>query len=518
MKRGDCSCTASAEIDLPALKEKDQLADLRRHPLKVNFVCVVLVLLFAVLMTPGLEAGDATERKPNIVVILADDLGWNGVGCFGNELVATPHIDRLAAEGMKFTDAYALSQCLPTRAAFFSGQYGARTRLTSVETSSPSYAPMISPGRADGLLPETYTIFEMLRDAGYATGMSGKWHLGEAYRSEQLLKRHGIEFFHDYGLQYVGDCRSETADKSVTAITDDMLKFIEQEHGGPFVAYLAHHSVHTPFEVPDPIVEKYVATGFRRSSDPDGVFDERVAAEYLAMIDHLDQSVGRVTAKLDELGIADNTIVAFLSDNGGLSRVWNNDPLRGGKGQLYEGGVRVPLIVRWPQRVKAGTVCETPVHVVDFFPTFMELAGGTTKYDQVLDGVSLMPLLLQTGELQREAIYSHHPEYVVAFAKTPCSMIRKGDYKLIHYFGDYLDPTNCDPKVGTLSGRFVLGVRTELFNLAEDLGEKQDLSVEMPEKAAALMADLKVWWKETNAQFPRPNPNMDRTEWIWNKD
>ncbi len=485
---------------------------------QTRLLCVSLAIVIGSIAALAIKESVGAEPKPNVVFILADDLGWNGVGCYGSELVATPHIDRLAAEGMKFTDAYVLSQCLPTRAAIFSGQYGARTRLTSVETASPKYAPMISPGRIDGLPPETYTIFEMLRDAGYATGMSGKWHLGEAYGSEQLLKRHGIEFFHDYGLQYLGDCRSETADKSVTAITDDMLKFIEQKHGGPFVAYLAHHSVHTPFEVPDLVVEKYVAKGFRRSSDPDGVFAERVAAEYLAMIDHLDQSVGRVTAKLDELGIADNTIVVFLSDNGGLTRVWNNDPLRGGKGQLYEGGVRVPLIVRWPQQVKAGTVCETPVHAVDFFPTFMELAGGTTKDDQVLDGVSLMPLLLQMGELPREAIYSHHPEYVVAFAKTPCSMIRKGDYKLIHYFGDYLDPTDCDPKVGTLSGRFVLGARTELFNLAEDLGEKHDLSAKMPEKAAELMADLKVWWKETDAQFPRPNPNMDRAQWVWNND
>ena len=484
----------------------------------MNFVRVVLVFLFAAFVTPAIDAGDATERKPNIVVILADDLGWNGVGCFGNEMVATPHIDRLAAEGMKFTDAYVLSQCLPTRAAFFSGQYGARTRLTSVETSSPSYAPMISPGRADGLPPEGYTIFEMLRDAGYATGMSGKWHLGGANGTEPLMKRHGIEFFHDYGLEYVGECRSEINDKDVTAITDDMLKFIVQNRDRPFIAYLAHRSVHTPFEVPEAMVEKYVTKGFRRSSDPDGVFDERVAPEYLAMIDHLDQSVGRVTAKLDQLGIADDTIVVFLSDNGGLTRVWRNDPLRGGKGQLYEGGVRVPMIVRWPRQIDAGTLCKTPVHVVDLFPTFMEIAAGTVQADQILDGVSLLPLLRQSERLPREAIYSHHPEYVVAFAKTPCSMIRKGDYKLIHYFGDYLDPAGCDPKVRTLSGRFVLGAKTELFHLAEDLSEQHDLSKEMPEKVAELMSDLKAWWIETDAQFPRSNPQMDRSQWIWNND
>ena len=458
----------------------------------------------------------AVDPRPNIVFILADDLGWNAVSCFGNQLVATPNIDRLAAEGMKFTDAYVMSQCLPTRAALFSGQYGARTRLTSVETASPDYAPLISPGRAAGLPPQAYTIFEMLRDAGYATGMSGKWHIGESYGSEQVLARHGIEYFDDYGLQYVGACRSSEDDKKVTAVTDDMLAFMEQDHGKPFIAYLAHHSVHTPFAAPDELVEKYVAKGFIRSSSREGLFSERIAADYLAMIEHLDQSVGRVLSKLDELNITDNTLVVFLSDNGGLTRVWDNHPLRGGKGQLYEGGLRVPLIIRWPSRIAAGSTCHTPVHVVDFFPTFRAIAGASANPDQLLDGASLVPLLLQSGKLERDAIYSHHPEYVVAFAKTPCSMIRKGDYKLIHYFGDYLDPTGCEPKNRTLSGRFVLGTRNELFHLADDPGEQRDLSAEMPEKVAELMADLQAWWKDTDAQFPRPNPHMDPSQWIWN--
>jgi arylsulfatase A len=466
----------------------------------------------------GIAASLGAELRPNIVFILADDLGWNALGCYGNQLVPTPHLDRLAAEGMRFTDAYVLSQCLPTRAALFSGQDGARTRLTSVETKSPAYAPLISPGRAEGLPPGCYTLFEMLRDAGYATGMSGKWHIGPAYTAEQLLSRHGLAYFHDYGLQFVGACRSPVVDKQVTAITDDLLSFIEQSHSRPFMAYLAHHSVHTPFEVPEELIAKYVAKGFRRSRDPDGVFAERVSADYLAMIEQLDQSVGRVASKLDELGLTDRTLVVFLSDNGGLTRVWDNAPLRGGKGQLYEGGIRVPMIVRWPQRVQAGAVCRTPVHVVDFFPTFMELVGGKLPSDQVLDGVSLLPLLTQTGIPARQAIYSHHPEYVVAFAKTPCSMIRKGDYKLIHYFGDYLDPTHIAPEPGMLSGRFVVGTKNELFHLAADRSEQQDLAASNPDKVAELMADLQAWWKATNAQFPRPNPQMDRSQWIWNRD
>lgn len=468
--------------------------------------CLVLILSVTV------SASDV--EKPNIVFILADDLGWNALSCYGNEHVQTPHLDRLAADGMRFTDAYVLSQCLPTRAAFFSGQYGARTGLTSVETASPDYAPMISPGRPEGLPPEIGTLFEMLRDAGYATGMSGKWHIDKNYDGNRLYRQSGIESFQQFGIDYVGS--SDTDDKGVDGITDDMLKFISDNKDRPFIAYLAHHSVHTPLAVPDEITQKYVERGYRRSSSKDGEFAERVVAEYLAMIDHLDASVGRVVDKIEELGIAEKTLVVFLSDNGGLTRVWENTPLRGGKGQLYEGGIRVPLIIKWPGQVKAGSECSVPVHVVDFFPTFIELSGGEVPDGQILDGVSIVGLLKGAHSLPRQAIFSHHPEYVVAFAKTPSSMIRKGDYKLIHYFGDYLDPTGCTPQVRTLSGRFILGQKTELFNLRLDPGELTDLSAEMPDKVKELMSELKSWWQETGAKFPRPNPHKDRSQWIWN--
>ena len=476
------------------------------------------ILTYTLLLMLNSLHGWAAPSLPNIVIILADDLGWNGLGCYGTDLVRTPNIDRLAAEGMRFTDAYSLSQCLPTRAALFSGQYGARTGLTSVETESPDYAPMISPGRPDGLDPKTYTIFEMLRDSGYTTGMSGKWHIGGANGCSTLLKRHGVEYFHDFGLDWVGAGLPNRNDKQVSAITGDMLEFIEANKDKPFVAYLAHHSPHTRFDVPEAAIRRAMDRGFKRSSDPDGIQSERVVADYIAMIEYLDDSVGIVMDKLEQLDMTQNTLVMFLSDNGGLTRVWDNDPLRGGKGQLYEGGVRIPFIVRWPEQVQAGTICSTPVHVVDLFPTLMELADGSALPGQILDGISIMPLLLQTSGFHREAIYSHHPEYVVSFAKTPCSMIRKGDYKLIHYFGDYLDPEGCDPRPGTLSGRFILGSRTELFNLATDPGESRDISREMPEKATELMTDLRNWWNETGARMPTPNPSMDRSQWIWNQD
>ena len=472
-----------------------------------------MIIFLSVLPLPA----EPESRPPNIIIIMADDLGWNALGCYGSNLALTPHLDQLAAEGMRFTDAYALSQCLPTRSAIFSGQYGARTGLTSVETSSPGYAPMISPGRPEALDPEVYTIFEMLRDAGYKTGMSGKVHLGGPITTQAGLKNRGIEYFHDYGLQWIGTGMPNQNDKYVKAITDDMIKFIEENREGPFVAYVAHLSPHAPLDVPPSSVQRAVDRGFKRSSNRRGVFSERVTADYIGMIEYLDSSVGRIIDKLDELKIADNTLVLFLSDNGGLTRVWRNDPLRGGKGQLYEGGVKVPFIIRWPAKVKAGSSCTTPVHVVDLFPTFMELAGGRAQKEQILDGVSLMPLIKQTGTLPRDAIFSHHPEYVVAYAKTPCSMVRKGNYKLIHYFGDYLEPTGPAPNSGTLSGKFILGSRTELYNLKQDPSEAQNLINDMPEKAEELMTDLKSWWSLTGARMPKPNPTMDRSKWIWNK-
>ena len=474
----------------------------------------LLLLIYCVLRLPL----EATTIPPNIVIIMADDLGWNALGCYGSKLVSTPNLDRLAAEGMRFTDAYALSQCLPTRAAIFSGQYGARTGLTSVETSSPDYAPLISPGRPKGLPPETYTVFEMLREAGYVTGISGKWHIGGANGCDRLLEKYGIKYFHDYGFDWVGPGRPNRNDKQVSAITDDMLGFIESNKDKPLIAFLAHRSPHTRFDVPEEAIQKILKRGFKRSSDSDGLFHERVTADYIAMVEYLDASVGRVLKKLDELDLTENTLVLFLSDNGGLTRVWFNDPLRGGKGQLYEGGIRVPFIMRWPAGINAGTTCSTPVHVVDLFPTFMELVGGKKQTGQLLDGVSFLPLIQQTGDIARKAIYSHHPEYVVAFSKAPCSMVRKGNYKLIHYFGDYLDSEGCEPKAHTLSGRFILGPRTELFDLYHDPSETRDLSAALPEKTKELMSDLEDWWKETDAKMPTPNPNMDRSQWIWNKN
>jgi uncharacterized sulfatase len=233
------------------------------------------------------------------------------------------------------------------------------------------------------------------------------------------------------------------------------------------------------------------------------------------MLEHLDNEVGRLLAKLDELKLTEKTVVILTSDNGGLSRVASSAPLREGKGSPYEGGIRVPLIVRWPGKVQPGTTCEVPVHTVDFYPTFASLAGATTS--QRLDGLSLVPLLEQSGGLQRETLAWHMPTYTPMYGRTPCSVIRKGDWKLIHWFGDYLDLEGFTPDE-TPYGKLIVGPRSELYNLRDDLGETQNLVDSHPEKATELRASLEAWWGDTGAGFPKKNPDFDPASWWITKE
>jgi arylsulfatase A len=488
--------------------------------------------------------------QPNILHILADDLGWTAPGCYGNQDVATPHLDRLAAQGMRFTAAYADAQCSPTRAAFLSGQYGARTGMFKVlNEKEPSRAPLRSPQANAALGPEVATLATTLRQAGYTTGISGKWHIANHYAVAPLRKRDEGKYFDRYGFDFAGPANGAEhhEDKTVTAITDDIMSFIEANRNRPWFAFAAHFSPHTPLEAPEALIAKHVARGFKRAEGNEGKSTERPIANYLAMLEHLDNEVGRLLAKLDALGLAENTVVIFTSDNGGLSRVTSNAPLREGKGAPYEGGIRVPLIVRWPGKVKPGSKCDVPVHTVDFYPTFMNLAaspssplapredpktppasnassssdappandplrssrrGGMTA----LDGESLLPLLTQTGPLQRAALHWHMPTYTTNYGRTPCAVIREGDWKLIHWFGDYLDTTGFTPDDKPY-GKLVLGPRTELYNLREDLGETRNLTTERPKKAAHLTNALNAWLKRTRAPLPTRNPDFDENRW-----
>lgn len=470
------------------------------------------LLLFLAVLTSTTAAGEA---KPNILFILADDMGWTALSCYGDKDVATPNLDRLASQGMRFTQAYADSQCSPTRAAFLSGQCGARTGLFKViAEKEPPKAFMRPPEANLALSPDVATLATTLRSAGYTTGLSGKWHIADKPFVAALRKHDDGKYFDHYGFDFAGpaDGGTHREDKAVTAITDDIIGFIEQSKDKPWFAFVAHFTPHAPLAAPKALVDQYVALGYKRSSNSVGKFSERPAAEYLAMLEHLDNEVGRLLRRLDELKLTERTVVIFASDNGGLSRVTSNAPLREGKGSPYEGGIRVPFIVRWPGQVKPGSECDVPVHFVDFYPTFAALAGATPPANHKLDGESLLPLWRQSGPLQRTALHWHMPTYTTNYGRTPCAVIREGDWKLIHWFGDYLDTQGFTPDDKPY-GKLVIGPRTELYNLRDDLSETHDLAAERPQKTQHLQTALEAWWKDTGAKLPEKNQNYDSKHW-----
>ncbi|MCH9021427.1 MAG: sulfatase, partial [Planctomycetes bacterium] len=378
------------------------------------------------------------SQKPNIVFILVDDLGWSDLGCYGNRFHETPHIDRLAQEGMRFTDAYAACPvCSPTRASILSGQYPARLGLTDFISGHwrPWEKLRVPINRQQYLPLESVTIAEALNPAGYISGMFGKWHLGgqNHYPDQQgfdsMLLYHGKHFRFRTTPPMKVDKNEYLAD----VLTDRSERFLEKNKDRPFFLYLSHYAVHIPLQAKRELIEKYQA----KPKPNKGVNNPT----YAAMVEHVDTSVGRVLKKLDELDLSKNTIVIFFSDNGGLRQnfrktgpiVTTNAPLRDEKGTLYEGGIREPLIVRWPGVVRPGSTCDEPVTSVDFYPTFLEITQAQKDRDHTLDGKSITALLKQSGSLDREAIYWHYPHY---HHSSPAGAIRAGSWKLIEFYED----------------------------------------------------------------------------------
>jgi uncharacterized sulfatase len=425
-----------------------------------------------------MTAGGGT-RPPNFVFILADDMGWADLGCYGSTYHESPIIDGLAAEGMRFTDAYAACPvCSPTRASILTGKYPARLGLTDfIPGHRRGWARLIVPQNLRALPPNEVTLPERLRGAGYVSAFFGKWHLG-------WHKGRGTGDLFDV----TGPVGPNQNDKSVTAYTDASLAFIEENKSRPFFLYLCHKTVHIPLEAPKELVEKYSAR-----LEPGQKFPQQANPVYAAMVEHLDNSVGRILHKLDHLGLSGNTVVIFYSDNGGLIKrydgkgeiVTSNAPLRSEKGSLYEGGVRVPLIVRWPGIVAPGSVCAAPVSSVDICPTMLDLAGVADPPDAAIDGVSLARLLMGGPEPDREAIFWHYPHYHHC---TPCGAVRKGNLKLIEHFED-----------GSL----------ELYDLAADIGEQSNLVGDRPDLASELAEWLRLWRRMVGAAMPEPNPAYD---------
>ncbi|MCK4627994.1 MAG: sulfatase [Sedimentisphaerales bacterium] len=474
----------------------------------------------AALTAPGLlSVAKAKLAKPlNFVFFLIDDFGWKDLGCYGSMFYETPNIDRLASQGVRFTDAYAACPvCSPTRASIVAGKYPARMDTTdwfgapqpqTAKRHKTRNKPMLPAAYLEYLPLEETTIAEALKEAGYGTFFAGKWHLGpEAkYWPENQgfdVNKGGWKIGGPYGpgkyfVPY-GNPRLEDGPKGEhlpDRLATETCKFIEENKSKPFLAYLSFYSVHTPLVSRDDLKRKYqekaksvVHEGPRFI--PEGERQVRQVqdhAVYGGMVEAMDMAVGKVLDQLEKLGIDDNTAVFFMSDNGGFSTSkgspTSNVPLRGGKGWLYEGGIREPMIIKWPGVAKAGSTCSEPVISTDFYPTMLDIAGLKPKPAQHVDGVSLAGLLKDNKKPDREAIYWHYPHYGNQ-GGFPGAAIRCGDYKLIERFED---------------------MSIELYNLKEDIGEKNNLAAKMPEKANKMRKMLHAWQKEVDAKMPTPNP------------
>jgi len=436
-------------------------------------------------------AEDATDPSPpNIIFILADDLGWADTGCYGSTFHQTPHIDKLADAGMRFTNAYAACcVCSPTRASILTGKYPARLHLTDwIPGHGRRNARLRVPDWNKKLDLDEVTLAEALKKAGYRTASIGKWHLGgKPVWPEKQGFDHTVCNGRGSPRSYFAPYRSPKplpgpkGEYLTDRLSEEACNFIEANRDRPFFLYLPHHAVHTPIRARQELIAGYKA---RLAELPAGKGPRRQRNPvYAAMIHSVDEGVGRIVAKLDELKLDERTIVVLFSDNGGLVGPTSNAPLRAGKGTLYEGGVREPCIVRFPGVVAPGTTCDTPVISNDFFPTLLALAGASEKAPPAPDGVSLLPLLKRSGTIRREAIYWHYPHY---HRSRPAGAVRAGHFKLIEHYETR---------------------RCELYNLAEDLGETNDLAEKMPQKADELKKMLADWRKRVDAQMPVPNPD-----------
>jgi arylsulfatase A len=445
-----------------------------------------VVLLYFLFLLISVKASE----KPNILFILIDDLGWKDLACQDNPHLHTPNIDRLAEQGMRFTDAYAAAPvCSPTRAAILTGQSPARLWITNHLPHQDRFTPdgsKLTPAKMLSHLPlEKVTIAERLRDeAGYATGFFGKWHVYSGNEDQYGPLAQGFDvnvggnsfggppsFFDPYKNPFIQDRKA--GEYLPDRLADETIQFMRKEHkaGKPFFAALFNYTVHWPMEAPDALIKKYAGR------PKEGYRDHR----YAAMIEAMDAAMGRVFAALDEMGIAEETLLIFTSDNGPFGGVGDCRPLRGDKGHLYEGGIRVPMIVRWPGKIKEGAESAEPVISTDFFATLLDAGGLKPDANFAADGESLLPLLKGKGKPKRDAIYWHYPNFSFHKDNRLGSAIRKGKYKLIRFFDDE---------------------STELYDLTQDIGETKNLVKELPDVATQMHGMLVKWLKESGAQLP----------------
>jgi len=432
-------------------------------------------------------------NKPNILFVMADDLGWMDLACQGNKLVETPHLDRLANQGMRFTSAYAAAPvCSPTRAAVLTGQAPARLHMTSHLPGN--FFPMDNrPQPADmvpAIGPKHVTIAERLKEVGYANAFLGKWHIApSAGKQGRVADEHsplnqGFDiniggasyggppsFFSPYRIATLPD--GEPGEYLPDRLVDETIGFIRENKSKPWMVHLWFYTVHWPMQAPGALLKKY------ENRKGPGLNDTR----YGAMIEAMDSAMGRLLASLESLGLEEETVIIFTSDNGGFAGVSDCRPLRESKGHLYEGGIRVPMIVRWPGRVAAASISHEPVVSMDFYPTFLELAGLKPSGDMELDGESLVSLFNGTGGPKRKELFFHFPNYAWHMDNRLGGAVRSGDYKLIRNYDDE---------------------SVELYDLKSDLGETSNLAKEHPRLAKRLDQKLSAWLADTEAWMPKP--------------
>jgi uncharacterized sulfatase len=458
---------------------------------------VAFILLFLTQCSEETKHNEKAESKPNILFIFMDDLGWNSVSCLGNPYMKTPHIDNLAENGVLFTAAYATPQCTPTRASLLTGQHTARNKMWHVV---PFYgfphAKMLEPEYLEELPRESYTLGEVLKDNGYKTAILGKWHLSTwANDGYYTYLRDSAKQY--YGFDYVNPVTDPAeyqsyGDKGVEFLTDEAINFMKENIDTSFFIYLSHHTIHGPVLAPDSLIAKYKQKGFPAEGQNN--------ATYLAAINHFDNSVGKLTAALQDLGLEENTMVIFYSDNGGVDKQFEQAPLRHGKGSPYEGGIRVPLVVMWKGEIEPAVV-NAPVHVVDFFPTLLDYAGGEFTENLTLDGVSFRPILEGDTSAYREEMFWYLPLYDPQWGASPCAVMRDGKYKLIWFFGDYIEKEN--------NFNYIPQGRLELYNLEKDRSETNNLSEQMPEKAVQMKQRLYNWIVEMEEDTCTVNPDYN---------
>ncbi len=456
----------------------------------------VSFVLFS-LVHPVLKA----QEKPNIIFILIDDMGWKDVGFNGNEYYQTPNIDRIATEGIRFTNAYAnASNCAPSRACIISGMYTPRHGVYTVKSSSRGKSKdrrVIPTPNTTILNKDVFTMAEALKRAGYVNASMGKWHLGEGNLTGPLGQGFDVNiagneagapksYFSPYKNSDISD--GPTGEYLTDRLNDEAIKFIEENKDTTFFLYLPHYAVHTPLQAKADLTSKY-----------DNILPNNLSPrspKFAAMIESTDEGIGKILDKLDELSLSDNTLVIFTSDNGGINSTTDMLPLRGTKGMMYEAGIREPMAIRWPAKITAGRVSDEPIICTDFYPTFVDLLEIELPEDKVLDGVSILPILEETGNIERERLFWHAPHYLEGKSSiyekwrcTPSSSMRKGDWKIIEYF-----------ETGNV----------ELFNLKDDEGEENDFAEYLPDTTASLLQELHDWQTEVNAPRPTtPNPGFE---------